>query len=603
MFALFSFSSRVARGMLVYGSMWFLYFSLVQAGQTFLSFQWDILLLEAGFLAILIAPLNFPSSTVVRVKRHDEVLMFLVRFLLFKLMFMSGVVKLRSYCPTWWDLSALKYHFETQCIPTPLAWFAHSLLPLWFLRLSVVAVYIIEIALPFYLLSPIKAQRKLAIYSIIFLMCTIVLSGNYTFFNLLTIGLCLGSLQDSDYPSILHSSHRSNEFEENETKTSLNSSVTSEPSTLSRLWGATSRALCWFMDIGLFYWTVRLFKLKLNTTSLSVDSSVNFSFDEFQSFVNTSVVVAIFLATVTLLWIVVKNVVSSLMCENGIVWKMWSASQTIFWGCVAFLLLTMSFVPIVQLTDREGESVVPEFADSLYFSLQEYRVSNSYGLFRRMTGVHGRPEVVLEGSASKDGPWKELHFLYKPGNLSSSPPWVAPHQPRLDWQMWFAALSTPDFSTPWFHTFIYRVLKGQPEVVALLDDNANGDLINSTAAKPPPAFIRAVKYKYFFTKGHQSKNWWRREKEQRLYSDPLSLKSQKLMDHLNRYSIKTVTPPKYSPNWPFYRRVLYTLRPQAHTQIHNISGDALVWSLLLPLIAMKLGKVFSPKYPIKLFYL
>ena len=122
------------------------------------------------------------------------------------------------------------------------------------------------------------------------------------------------------------------EFEENETKTSIKSSITSEPSKLSPMWGATSRALCWFMDIGLFYWTVRLFKLKLNTTSLSVDSSVNFSFDEFQSFVNTSVVVAIVLATVTLLWIVVKNVVSSLMCENGIVWKIWSASQTIFWG-------------------------------------------------------------------------------------------------------------------------------------------------------------------------------------------------------------------------------------------------------------------------------
>ena len=58
----------------------------------------------------------------------------------------------------------------------------------------------------------------------------------------------------------------------------------------------------------------------------------------------------------------------------------------------------MSFVPIMQLTDRETEHLVPEFAESAYFRLQEFRVSNSYGLFRRMTGILGRPEIVLEGS-------------------------------------------------------------------------------------------------------------------------------------------------------------------------------------------------------------
>jgi len=585
-FALFSFSSRISRGLLVYGSMWFLYFSLVNAGQTFLSFQWDILLLEAGFIAILVAPINFPSSTMVRVKRHDEIVMFLVRFLLFKLMFMSGVVKLRSHCPTWWDLTALTYHYETQCIPTPLAWFAHSMLPLWFHKLSVVAVYVIEIALPFYLLSPIRAQRKMAVYSIIFLMLTIILTGNYTFFNFLTIALCLGSLQDSDFLNLLQSYDLPSE--------EING--TEKPnSTLSNIGSFLGKALCWFMDLGLLYWVVKLFALKFDWSTKSIDTKISFSNEQFQSFVNISVVVAIVLASVTLMWIILKNVFYSIADENGLINKIWSLSQTLLWSLVAIMMLTTSFVPIVQLTDRESETLVPDFAEHIYFTLQDYRVSNGYGLFRRMTGIGGRPEVVLEGSNSKEGPWTELHFRYKPGNLSAPPPWVAPHQPRLDWQMWFAALSTPEFSH-WLNTLVFRLLSGQPEVWMLLDTNANEKFL-----KKPPTFVRAVKYKYYFTKGQQTKNWWRRQQEARLYLEPTSLTSTTLQDHLKKHAIKTATPPKYSENWPFYRRVLYSLRPQAHTM--NISGDALVWSLLLPLIAMKVGKIFSPKYPIKLFYL
>ena len=93
------------------------------------------------------------------------------------------------------------------------------------------------------------------------------------------------------------------------------------------------------------------------------------------------------------------------------------------------------------------------------------------------------------GSDSAKGPWTDLHFQYKPGNISAAPPWVAPHQPRLDWQMWFAALSTPQFQ-PWYNTLLFRILTGQPEVLALLDEKSNIKFQSK-----PPTYVRGVKYK------------------------------------------------------------------------------------------------------------
>lgn len=106
--------------------LWLSYLALQHAGQTFLGFQWDILLLEAGALAILWAPVA-PMLYRPKEERHvSHSVMWLLRFLLFKLMFMSGIVKLQAECPTWLKLTALDYHYATQCVPTPVAWYAHQ---------------------------------------------------------------------------------------------------------------------------------------------------------------------------------------------------------------------------------------------------------------------------------------------------------------------------------------------------------------------------------------------------------------------------------------------------------------------------------------------
>ena len=133
----------------------------VQVGGTFLHFQWDILLLEAGLLAVLAAPgrcgCQHTSGS------QDPVTMFLIRWLLFRMMFASGVVKLTSGCEAWWGLTAMPTHYSSQCLPSPLAWHA-SLAPAWLHKLSTLATFVIEIPLTFLFFAPTAALRKLTFY-------------------------------------------------------------------------------------------------------------------------------------------------------------------------------------------------------------------------------------------------------------------------------------------------------------------------------------------------------------------------------------------------------------------------------------------------------
>ena len=114
--------------------------------------------------------------------------------------------------------------------------------------------------------------------------------------------------------------------------------------------------------------------------------------------------------------------------------------------------------------------------------------------------------------------WAAYTFKWKPGDLERSPRFVAPHQPRLDWQMWFAALGSYR-NNPWFVNFLVRILQGSPEVMALLDGNP---FPNS-----PPRYIRASLYDYHFTDfatKHAEGTWWRRERKS-LYCPVMSLRS------------------------------------------------------------------------------
>lgn len=170
---------------------WFLYLSLSCIGSDFMSFQWDALLLEAGLLACFLAPWRKNAAP-------SRGALWLMRLLLFKLMLQSGLVKIFSGDPSWRNLTALTYHYWTQPLPTPLAWYAERL-PLWAHKVTCLFVFCIELVAPMLILFPRRA-RAAGAAAIAALMLGIAATGNYGFFNLLTIILCLSCLDDRFFP-------------------------------------------------------------------------------------------------------------------------------------------------------------------------------------------------------------------------------------------------------------------------------------------------------------------------------------------------------------------------------------------------------------------
>jgi hypothetical protein len=173
---------------------WLLYLSLCGVGQLFLGYQWDALLLEAGFLAILWSPLAWRLGSA-HVREPSRIVLWLVRWLLFRLMFASGFVKLASGDPTWWSLTALTVHYQTQPLPSWASWYA-NLLPLWLQKVSCALMFVVELALPFLIVLGRRA-RLIACAGFVALQLLIGATGNYGFFNLLTIVLCIPLLDDA----------------------------------------------------------------------------------------------------------------------------------------------------------------------------------------------------------------------------------------------------------------------------------------------------------------------------------------------------------------------------------------------------------------------
>jgi hypothetical protein len=388
--------------------LWVLYLSLSTVCREFLGFQWDVLLLETGFLAIFLAPRQWLPA-LAREPAPSLAIVWLLRWLLFRLMLMSGAVKLLSADTTWWQLTALHVHYETQPLPTWLGWHAHHL-PGWIQQLCVFLMFIIELVAPAFILAG-RRLRLAAAVTFTGFMAIIAATGNYCFFNLLTVALCLLLVDDATWRRGLPQ---------------------------------------------------KFFPERKNPILPRWELACRFG--------------AGLLAGVILLV---------------------SGTQT------AVRLLAWNSPPALLL--------------KLVNLVSPLRTVNSYGLFAVMTTK--RPEIVVEGS--DDGVrWQAYEFKWKPGDLKRAPGFVAPHQPRLDWQMWFAALGNVQ-GNPWFVNFLVRLLQGSPEVLALLERNP--------FPQKPPRYIRAVLYEYHCTDAStraETSQWWRRE-EKGLYCQPLTLQQQR----------------------------------------------------------------------------
>ncbi len=371
-------------------SLYALYLSFVSVGQVFMAYQWDTLLLEVGFLSIFLA---IPGPAVV----------WLFRALIFRFWFLSGAVKLLSDDPTWSSFTALTYHYETQPLPTWVAWYAHHL-PEGFHKFAVGGVFFVEMVVPFMVFGP-RPLRFFAAACFTGLNVVIAVTGNYTFFNLLSIILCVFLLDDD----LLH----------------------------------------------------------------RIPEKVRRSVPRFPTFTGPERVLTGVTAVIAAFVLIVGGLQ--------------------IWGTFA------------------GKYPGPTTTAIRWIS--PFHTVNGYGLFAVMTTL--RPEIIVQGS--NDGvEWRDYEFKHKPSDLSRRPGFVAPHQPRLDWQMWFAALS-PNGISGWFQAFAFRLLEGSPAVLSLLAENP--------FPESPPRYIKAELYLYTFT-GYGARgetgNWWER-RYVRTYFGPVTL--------------------------------------------------------------------------------
>ena len=392
-------------------ALWVLYLSLVTVGRDFLSFQWDALLLETGALAVFLPRLALRTRRS-RAAPPRPLALLLLWWLLFRLMFSSGAVKLASGDPTWRSLDALKFHYETQPLPTWIGWFAHQL-PGWFQVLSVVVMFGIELVVPWLILGT-RRTRRIAFVPLVGLQLLIAATGNYGFFNLLTVGLCLLLLDDD---------------------------------AMARVGSRLGRVGRWLAG------------------PLETDREPKAP-------------------------------------KGGAgprrPWAPWGRWLAVPFAAAVFL------VSLVEVTGATGlPSPWPRPIYALRKAIAPLRSVNGYGLFAVMTT--DRPEIVVEGS--DDGAtWKAYRCPWKPGPLDRRPRFCEPYMPRLDWQMWFAALGGSPVRSPWFVAFLTRLAEGSPPVLDLLARNPFPD--------HPPRFLRARLEDYRFTDLHElraSGRWWRRE--------------------------------------------------------------------------------------------
>jgi hypothetical protein len=359
---------------------WALYLSYVSIGQDFLGFQWDNLLLESAFFAFFVASWRLDGRTA---PPPHPIAVFLMQWLLLRLMVESGAAKLLTGDPTWRDLTAMASYYETAPLPTWVGWWMHQL-PLGFHRTTSALTFVIELVLPLFVWGP-RRLRRAAFAGILGFQAFVVLTANYGFFNYLSAALALWMLDDRDLG-------------------------VREPAVRQTSWPAT-----------------------------------------------------------------------------------------LAFAAAALVLVPVSLVPFLPFLHAPALMAAARPIDVV---LDRWRSINAYHLFASMTLV--RREPIFEGTA--DGTtWKPYAFRWKPGPVERAPAFVAPHQPRVDFQLWFLFLG---HGARYAETLLDRMLHDPDAVGPLFAENPFPDA--------PPIAVRIAAYRYRFSDRATraaTGAWWTRELE------------------------------------------------------------------------------------------
>ncbi len=368
--------------------LWFLYISFVHVGQEWYGYGWEIQLTETGFLAIFLCPLIDLNPFPKRPPPMPIIVLF--RWLIFRIMLGAGMIKIRGD-EIWRNGTALYYYFQTQPIPGPLSRWFHFL-PRVVLQMGTWFNFLAELVAPWFVFWP-RTARCIAGLVIVSFQATIVLSGNLSFLNWVTIIPALACLDDGFWSRLL------------------------PRSLVSKAKAAAARA----------------------ETSKPM---------------------------LTTAWV------------------------------VAIVIGLLSIQPALNLLSP---------GQIMNRSFDPLDLVNTYGAFG--TVGQERLNVVFEGTMDEQPDvktsWKPYIYKGLPVSVAKPPPQIAPYQLRLDWQMWFASMSTPD-EYPWTLNLVWKLLHNDAGALSLFASNP--------FPGKPPRFIRAVLYQYAFAKPDNPEGlWWDRK--------------------------------------------------------------------------------------------
>jgi hypothetical protein len=392
--------------------LWALYMSFVHVGQIFYGYGWETLLLETSVLAMFLCPL-------VKGRAFDPAsppptpVVWMLRWLAFRMMFGAGLIKIRGdQC--WRDFTCMLYHYQTQPIPNPMSPWLHHLPP-WFHTGEVVFNHFVELIVPWFVFGPRPLRHAAGVFLVLFQVLLIV-SGNLSFLNWLTITVCIACFDDGLLARVL--------------PRRLRERVPAE----APEWDASRPRFVAVVVLGI---VVGLLSLNPIANMLSPGQAMNASFDPFD-------------------------------------------------------------------------------------------LVNTYGAFG--TVGRERPEIVIEGTDDPpDSPtarWRPYEFPCKPGELMRRPCITSPYHRRLDWQMWFAAMSQAE-DEPWFIHMIAKLLQGDRPLLTLFASVPFPD--------HPPRAVRALLYRYeFVPPGDRSGAWWRRTLLG-VYVPPLTADDPRLVAYLHLF--------------------------------------------------------------------
>jgi len=393
------------RGMLVVCFVCFL--SFISAAQDFSAYQSDGMLLEAGFIALFLAPRGFRPGWG-EASPASRASWFLLVWECFRIYFESGVAKIAGGDPEWRNFTALDEYYQNGPLPTWIGWYMQHW-PQWFHAATAFGTLALELALAWMMFLP--RRFRIACFCIVTpWQIGIILSANYTFLNYLVLALGFLLLDDKFLQQFLPERWRSRFPSGQEVKLVAEGNPEKNlRDTLRKQWAAVKLAAAAVMLAWIFYatavemvWMVK--PVKLPTTPVSV--------------------------------------------------------------------------------------------------LEPLRIANRYGLFAMMT--RGRYEIEFQGS--EDGQkWLVYPFRFKPQDPAKAPGIYAPYQPRFDWNLWFASLSTWR-QEPIVPRTEQALLRGSPDVLLLF--------LGNPFPKAPPKQVRVVLWQYWFSTPEEKRAtgmWWRRE--------------------------------------------------------------------------------------------